>query len=622
MKETLPDIGETLSWWLRAAIKCSKAPAFPVQQFHDNLFDYMGFIGEHPTFEAILEKLRPEIAKRTGKAALAESHFKRAQQFSKQKQFVRAIRELHSARVKWFSEETLECSALCGVLVARCYSCLGLHYAAIYYALATGFIVANAPQPSLTDKLYECLATAAEAAYGQGHWYLFFGLTEALLILHRERAPNPTDLEKHEHLQWLVQNLPMASLVTQRLVPSHFDRFMNNVRRLGFGKLTEEGMGVIRPPFDKWTKEEFANALRKSFTGPPFSDAGKKCEVTWSALGVRWRVRWDNTYQAFKVAGECVAFLQIAIAEFVGCDLDVVPGDLRAEIELTDEAKVTVEPLPDNTAYQWRFRVPRVPVLGRGGVNDYVTHMLICVVKIVRAFSVMPSDKFKSLVIGERGSRVFSHAFFARRFPELIEFFLPEVGFRADSRTAFECPIQPEGWRPIVPSELEWINTVHPSFDEAAELGRIRKRYDVTTRGLKFTLKRLQENSEFRSIVANLRAKGWKDWHVLQAMLNAVANYRTNEKLGRFAGKAEWIKAFKEESFSEERPDSLTVPIEKLSERELEFATLTTVLSTLSHLGLEPRHTTPNFEGLREYLRHRWRYWDLDVEHPPVFEES
>ena len=114
-------------------------------------------------------------------------------------------------------------------------------------------------------------------------------------------------------------------------------------------------------------------------------------------------------------------------------------------------------------------------------------------------------------------------------------------------------------WKPIVPSELEWVNTVHPNFDEAAELGRIRKRYDVTMQGLKFTLKRLQEDLEFRSIVANLRAKGWKDWHVLQAMLNAVANYRTNEKLGRFAGKAEWIKVFKEESFSEERPDILNL---------------------------------------------------------------
>jgi hypothetical protein len=64
------------------------------------------------------------------------------------------------------------------------------------------------------------------------------------------------------------------------------------------------------------------------------------------------------------------------------------------------------------------------------------------------------------------------------------------------------------------------------------------------------------------------------------------------------------------------------VPLEKFSEHELEFATLTTVLSTMTHWGLEPRHRTPNLEGLREYLRYRWCYWDLDVDHPKVFDES
>ena len=381
-------------------------------------------------------------------------------------------------------------------------------------------------------------------------------------------------------------------------------------------------MKVIRPPFDKWSEEQFAKALRKSFTGPPFSDAGKRCETTWSALGIQWRIRWDNSYEALKVAGEAVAFLQIALAEFAGHDLDVVPGELQAEIEMTDDTKITVEPLPDNSVYRWRFRAPRAPKPGREGMNDYAEQMLICVIKIVRALSVMPSEKFNVSIIRDSGSRIFSHGIFARRFPELIGFFLPEVGFRSDLRTTIECPISLDGWRPTTPAELGWLNSIHPGFDEAAELKRIRIRYDVTIRGLKFTLERLQGNAEFRSIVTNLRAKGWKDWHVLQAMLNAVANYRTNEKLGRFDGNAEYMKAFKDESFSEERPDSLPVPTEKFSERELEFATLTTVLSTMVHCGLEPRHSTPNLEGLREYLRHRWRYWDLDVEHPLVFEES
>jgi hypothetical protein len=57
--------------------------------------------------------------------------------------------------------------------------------------------------------------------------------------------------------------------------------------------------------------------------------------------------------------------------------------------------------------------------------------------------------------------------------------------------------------------------------------------------------------------------------------------------------------------------------------KKLAFAcSLQEQVSTMGHWGLEPRHSTPNFEGLREYLRHRWRYWDLDVEHPPIFDSA
>lgn len=622
-KETLPDITETLSWWLRVAEECPNAPTFPVQQFHDQLFDYMELIGERPEFDTILAKLRPEIAKRTGDAALAESHFKRAEQFSKQKQYARAIRELHDARVKWFSEETLDQSLYCCVLLARSYSHLNMHYAAIYYALAAGFIVANSPRPSLADKLCDCLASAACAAYAQGHWCLFSGLTESLLILHNERAPNPGSLNEHEHLQWLVGNLPMAALVIQRLLPSHFDNFFADLRRWGFGNLTEEGMKAIRPPFDKWSDADFSRALRKNFTGPPFSDAGNRCEAVWSALGIRWRIRWDNSYEALKVAGETVAFLQIAITEFAGCDLDVVPGELQIDIELTSDARITIESLPDNSAYLWRIRVPRAPKPGRDGMNEVAEQMLVCVIEIVRAFSVMSSERFKSETILESGMRIYGHAVFARRFPELIGFFLPDPGFRSDLRKAIKCPVKLDKWTPAVSPELEWVNSIHSRFDEDAELKRIRIRYDKAIPSLRLTLKRLARDSDFRSTLEALRAKGWKDWHVLQALSNTAANYRSKLKLGDRPEEAAFKRVFIKELFAEETADSPVVPLERFSRLELEFNSLMVISSSMmKHMGLEPYHTTPNVDGIREYLRHRWRYWDLDVEHPPVFDSA
>lgn len=620
--ETLPNIDETLSWWLRVAKQCRRAPTFPVQAFHDQLFDYMNVIGQRKEFDDILDALRPEIAKRKGDAALAESHFKRAEQFSQQGQFTRAIAELHRARIKWFSEETLDESIDCCILLASYYSNLGLQYASVYYGLAAGFIVVNSAKPSLTERLCECLVTAAHAAYAQGHWCLFFGLVESLLILHTERASNPRSIHEHGHIKWLVQNLPMAALIMQRFIPSHYDSFIDNIRRWGFEQLTYEGMTVLEPAITKLSEAEFLHTLQKNFTSPPFSDTGKTCEVVWSALGIRWRVSWANTHDALKIAGEIVAFIQIAVAEFAHHDLDVVPGELYVEVELTDDATVLIQRLPDNATYRWRLQAPRSIKLGRKGMDEVAGQLLGCVVRIIQAFSVMPEEKFCTRPILECGGRVFSYALFARRFPELIESFLPPPRFGGQLRESIRCSVSSQNWAHEPSADLRWLDSIHPDFDEKAELERIRTRYNVTLRGLKFTINRVRQNAQFRWVLARLRTKGWKDWHVLQAMLNLVANYRTNKKLGGFTRGVDWMKAFKAECFTEERSDSLPVPLESFSEQELEFATLTTVLSTMTHWGLEPPNGTPNLEGLREYLRCRWRYWELDVEHPPIFELS
>ena len=83
------------------------------------------------------------MAKRTGAAAVADSHFRRAEQFLKREKIRRAMRELHEARINWFSEETLGGATLCCLLLAHCYRALELNYAAIYYSQAATFILVS-----------------------------------------------------------------------------------------------------------------------------------------------------------------------------------------------------------------------------------------------------------------------------------------------------------------------------------------------------------------------------------------------------------------------------------------------------------------------------------------------
>jgi hypothetical protein len=160
-----PDLAEDFSPWVTLADECATARLFPVQELHDDVLRYAGLLGDHPIFDEILTKLRPILGKRAGSAAIADSYFERAKQFVDRDEFLRAIHELHAARIEWFSDETIGLAAFACRVLANCYCHLGLNYAGLYYALSAAFVTANATKDSLNPRTPECLFQAVEAAY-------------------------------------------------------------------------------------------------------------------------------------------------------------------------------------------------------------------------------------------------------------------------------------------------------------------------------------------------------------------------------------------------------------------------------------------------------------------------
>jgi hypothetical protein len=358
------ELSQALAPWLRLTSELRHAPLFPLHGFHDQLLLTEKLLGDNPILDEILEQLRPIMAERTGAGVVADSHFERAEQFLKKEQVRRAMRELHEARIKWFSQQTLGRSVLCCLLLARCYEQLELNFAAIYYAHVTGFLAINSGDDSTRIHADKALLGAAHSAYSQGHWCLFFELAGTALATHYHLVPGAFDLDHESHLISFVQNLTMGLTAVRRLVPGIFDVLMSEIRSWRMEELVRDGMPVTAAPLAAWSEEQFEAALHNRCTGPPFADAGARCEVMWSTHGIRWRMGWVNRYELLRVAGEVVAFFQIALAELAGCDLDIVPGTLIADFELTEDQEMTAQALPDNDVYRWRIRVPRKPLPG------------------------------------------------------------------------------------------------------------------------------------------------------------------------------------------------------------------------------------------------------------------
>lgn len=302
--------------------------------------------------------------------------------------------------------------------------------------------------------------------------------------------------------------------------------------------------------------------------------------------------------------------------------MDVVPGNFLADVDITDDDKLIAERLPDNEIYHWRFHVPRQIQPGAEGVETFRTAMLQITLEIIRGISVMPTEQFFGVIKEEMAPRLFAQDFFAKRFPELLDFFSCEQRFGLIGRTSFTCAVAVREWQSICPPVLEWVKSTHPRFVEAAELKRIESRYSVGLAGLRFTLPRVISEPKFAEALNALRQEGWKDWHFVLAMLNAAANYRVTLKLGPDVGNEEFAKALNSEIFSEETADRPQIPVDRFHASALKMFLLLANQSTLSAEGLELHQLTPNVEGLFRYARERWRYFDLDIEHPPIFESA
>jgi hypothetical protein len=612
------DLSDVLQPWLRLTDELHRAPLFPVQDFHDQLLLTEKLLGNHSILDETIKQLRPIMAERTGAGVVADSHFQRADQFLQKKQILRALRELHEARIKWFSQQTLGRSVLCCLQLGRCYEQLQLNFAAIYYEQVATFLAINSEDDSIRGYADKALLDAAHSAYSQGHWCLFFELAGPALASHYHLASEAFDLDQEPQLRSFVQNVTLCLTAVRRLVPGIFDVLMSEIRSWSLEELVRDLMAAT-VTLTTSSEERFEAVLHNSFTGPPFADAGARCEVMWSAHGIRWRMRWENRYEALRVMGEVVAFFQIALAELAGCDLDVVPGTLVADFELTEDSAMTAQAIPDNDVYRWLIRVPRRPLPGQAGVDGFRSQVLECFVRIVRSISLISSKQFEEILVHEMGPRLFRHDFFARRFPELIDLFPGQERFGFLGRTTFACPLDLSKWEPKSAPELIWTNSIHPRFDEAAELENVRRRYDVGLAGLRYTIPRVKEHPEFRATIQELRRRGWKDWHILSAMLSAAANYRVRMRRGDEAPLQVFRQAVRKEIFTPETVDSPTIPISIFKAQTLEMYSLILLQSSLSKHGFELYQSTPNRTGLAEYARHRWRYWDLDVPHEDIF---
>jgi len=617
-----PDLEGAVKYWTQLVDVAIDAPLFPLERFADRLTRYTGFIGTTKGFDQLTQKTDLLLSQRYGHFKTAEKCVDRAMEFYKSGKMIKALNQLHQAKVEWFAEETIHASLLSILLISRFYRELGLLYAAKYYALAAAHMAANSLRSDVKLLVPRALIAAAECDYSQGAWCGFLELTEIGLRTYALFTKH-TDKAAADEFERTLFHITTLMTITNRLDPELLEFVKGLIREWKLNDWLKE----ILPKSDKiWGRKglpDIWTSLNQELGGPPFNDLGGVRRAKWSELGITWNITWKNDYATTFAAEQLIAVLQILLADLSGVDLCLLKTQVNIEISVEDLAKPKGESIPSNKERKWKVTLPMYSGKGDRAEFERMNIDTLTVGTLVLAdISLLPRERFYEVIRNCFKNGISMKTFVSRPYEVLYRDFVPKEVFDRSARAA-KTPPDPVGNFDLKEhGELAWIGGPGPGYSKEKANEYLRNRYSRLLIPIRHTLKHLLKSPEFHTTLKRLRSDGWLDWHILSSLYAIALNYRVEQNpdaRGDIHAEKKMVQRLMKEPESE---TAIPVPVEEFKEERIRMQQKLNMLSTLRIYGLECRQTTPDFESIDHFLRHRYSYWNDDVQHTAPFPSS
>lgn len=614
------DVEDAIKWWTELTLVAKDAPLFPLERFADHLTNFIGFIGENPKYDYLTQQVDLLLSDRHGDFIAAEKCRDRAIEFYKKGKILRAINQLHQAKVKWFAEETLRGSLLSMLLISKWYLELGLSFAAKYYALAVAFITLHSPKSDVKSLLSRALISAAECDYHQGSWCGFLELTDIGLRAHGLFSKDAGDLATHDELQRTLFHTTTLMTITKRLDLQLFEFIAGVVQKWNIEDVLKEFLPIAHDTWRKQSISELWRSIEEQLGGRPFGDLGTVREVTWSELGITWKINWKNDYNTTPAAEQLIAILQILLADLAGADLCLLKTDVNINVCVENIIDAKVESMPSNVGRKWKVTLPICSKHDeRSKFERLQVNVLAVAYSILAEVSLLPSERFYEVLENCFRNGISMKVFVAKPYEILYREFISKEVFESSNRSTKSIPESHRQFKIKEHEELAWFGDSGSGYSEEIAEEYLKNRYARSTIPIEYTLKRLLKNPEFKSTVERLRADGWLDWHILTSVFAAAINYRVRQNSEARHDIQVYNRLFQKIMNEPERKTSTLVPLSEFTEKKLRMCQRMNMLSTLKVLGLECRQSTPDFEAIDHFLRVRYNYWTDDIEHTDPF---
>lgn len=616
------DAEGAIRYWAQLVRVAKDAPLFPLERFDDHLTKYIGFIGESQGFDQITQQVDLLLSQRHGNFKAAEKCRDRAIEFYKKGKIIKALNQLHQAKVKWFAQETLRSSLLSVLSISEMYKELGLSFAAKYYALAAAHVTVHSLKSDVKPLLPRALIAAAECDYYQGAWCGFLELTDIGLRTYAwfSKQANKEEIDGYQRT---VFHIAVLMAIVNRLDPQLLKFVEGWVQEWKLDDLLEELLLKTNETWGKQSLAEIWTSLNQQLGGPLFSDLGAVRKVSWAELGITWSANWKNDYATNPAAEQLIAILQVLLADLAGIDLCLLKTHVSIDVSVENITKPKVESIPSNKGRKWKVTLPIYSEKGdRAEFERMSIDTLAVASSILAEVSLLPSERFYEVLENCFKNGISMKVFVSRPYEVIYREFITRDVFERSARPAKTSPESSREFEIKEHRELAWVDGPGPGYSKDKANEYLRNRYSRSIIPIKYTLKRLLKSSEFRSTVNQLRADGWLDWHILTAIASVATNYRVVQfPEARYSPDIQ-ANLFQEMMTKPESENAFPVPLKEFTVENLRRTQNIGMISTLRVHGLECHQTTPDFESIDHFLRYRYNYWNDDIPHSDPFQHS
>ncbi|MEZ4722567.1 MAG: hypothetical protein R2813_11900 [Flavobacteriales bacterium] len=457
-----------------------------------------------------------------------------------------------------------------------------------------------------------------QADFQQGAWISALQDLERYFVARREFDPNPMDVIEDAIYRESLFNAALIIAAAPKVSSQVYGYIEYIKSQMGdfFDSELAHLVDEVNRTIDEMGLDTLLNAKLLS---SPFSDLGAQRTIDWKALGVQWKVTFDNDFVTNSVAEEFCAFMQIIQVELAltKTDLHLIGNTMNFSVSLSNEIKEPVVIRHNRGEYEWRLFLPVLD----NDAKDFRMHnaqMSTTVQFVLNLISLLPKEEFKGIYFklfenNGLAQKTVSANSYQRMYRRLVD----QKQFEEAQRSNFESVDHP-----VLLSQHPALNaedSLSPKYDQEAAKDRIRIRYEKSLKPIQITFDKLIKDEKFHDLVRQLRKDGWLDWQILMSLTNAVCNYKANLLVQgkQYVTHESFAKDFNKgfQSFFDEE-ESLSnyvdIPFEEIRsdlKHQLELLSI----HVLPSFDLESKSEKPDVKGIKEMLQKRFNFMTDDT---------